>query len=219
MKKIIAMWLLGVMMLAAVGCAQEEAMLNFSPDGGFHLDEEQPPKQAENDREELYTDADGSKARLTNEQLLEYPQIILRGVPVAKAKEWMRNPDGTRTDEQGNPIVNEQITEYTVEVAEVYRGAWEEERIHIKISNGYGWTPEMILYGEEDEATFSTTGASIQYLPLGKEAIFFLSWSDDGAEEEQGYYISCFPLGYLTLNEDGTCSNNDVNSYSLKDLK
>lgn len=219
MKKMVAMLLLVVMMLIAAGCAQQEPLPNLSHDGGFVLEEEQPQLQAENEQQELYTDSGGCKARLTNEQLLEHPQIILRGVPVVKVNEWMLNPDGTRTDGQGNPIVNERITEYAIEVNEVYRGVWDEEYIHIKISDGYGWTPAEIINGEENGAGSCTTGDAAQWLPLEKEAIFFLSWSDSGLEEEHGYYISVCPLGYLTLNEDGTCINEDGNSYSLKDLK
>lgn len=215
-----------IVMLAALmmvtflfnGCTKTEGKQNLAEDSFLvEFESSVESEKTENGGKE-YISVSQTKASYTNEALLERAELILRGTVVEKSKEWMRNPDGTRTDEQGNSVVNAQIAEYKVEIAEVYRGELSEDNITVKLENGYGLSSDLILYGEDDKYKLMSE-LTMDELKIGEEAVFFLEYFDEPYDEEDGYYISVCPLGYLSLNEDGTCSNNDGNSYSLKDLK
>lgn len=208
------------------GCTKTEGQQNLVGDSSLVEFGTKIESEIKNDTEKTntengekeYISVSQTKANYTDEALLERAELILRGTAVEKSKEWMRNPDGNRTDEQGNTVVNAQIAEYKVEIAEVYRGQLSEESLMVKVENGHGLSADLILYGEDDNYKLMSELATDE-LKIGEEAVFFLEYFDEPYNEEDGYYISACPLGYLPLNEDGTCSNDDGNSYSLKDLK
>ena len=216
MKKTVVFLMLGILLLTLVGCVQ--GVQSQLPAGNCEILSSQPQQEPENKKEKEYISVSQPKAHYTEEMLLERAELILRGVAVQKAKEWMLNPDGTRVNEQGEPIVNAQITEYSVEIKDVYKGTVDEDHITVKLMNGYGLSSDLILYGE-DENYKLISELTVDQLEIGTEALFLLEWSDETNDAEDGYYISVQPLGYLTLNEDGSYSNAAGNTIKIEELK
>ncbi len=71
----------------------------------------------------------GTEARLTQEQLLQEADLVVKGTVTAKNGETMSNPDGTLKDAEGYQILNQLITDYTVEIEEIYKGSYSGDTI------------------------------------------------------------------------------------------
>ena len=142
------------------------------------------------------------------EDLTKRAELILHGRVKAKLGEVMLNPDGKRTDAAGKKVNNAQITSYEVEVYTVYKGSCEKDTIIVKTNNGYGLSPDLILYGE-DETTKLDRPLDRFDLTVGKECIMYLVNSKDSLPEESGYYVDAGKAGYFK-KEGNVFKNNGV---------
>ena len=142
-------------------------------------------------------------ATFTKEMLLDGAVIILKGTVIEKTSEKMTNPTGKRRKANGELITNTQIAEYTVEISEIYKGDYKGHTITVKTSNGYGLSPDLILYGE-DEKNILATSLKRQDFEIGKECILLLGYVDEGYEDRNGYYTVAGQWGYYPLNDAGS---------------
>lgn len=148
-----------------------------------------------------------TKATFTQAQLLKMADIIIKGTVVEKNGTVFSNPDGSLKNTKGYQILNELITDYTVEIEEIYKGSYEGETIHVKTGYGNGLNSDLILYGEEENSVLGTELEQVQ-LAVGGDCILLLTYSDTGHEESSGYFPTV-SLGYLAPDGNGNYTNGD----------
>ena len=152
-----------------------------------------------------------SIAHFTQEELIQNAVLIIRGKVIRNNGYVMTNPDGTRKSALNDEwyILNQQITSYTVEISEIYKGTYSGSTIEVKTANGMGLTPDLILYGE-DETSILASPMKRRDLQVGKECILLLQENTEentNCSEEMGF----FPIvraGYLLDEGNGIYSNN-----------
>lgn len=155
-----------------------------------------------------------SKIDYEKEDYLEWADLIVQGTITKKCSEIMTNPDGTRVDANGEIITNRQITEYTFEISQLYKGAHDSNILTVKTTNGEGLTPELILYGE-DESTYLSSPLERIDLEVGKECILLLVYVEASYEERTGYFPAGGISGYFPKDENGNYTNSGDNTFSL----
>lgn len=153
-----------------------------------------------------YMEISYSKASFTKEELLEMSDIIIKGKVLKVQNQFMTNPNKTRTDENGDVIDNEQITEYIVEIEQLFKGDYQESTICVKTANGRGLSPDLILYGEDENYILSSEIDRLD-LEIGKNCLLFLRSIKDGCQERHGYYPTMGAPGYFLQDEKGDFSN------------
>lgn len=171
----------------------------------------------ETKQEKSYISVNSSKAALDKQDLLQRAHIVVKGKVVSKNFEVMTNPDGTSKDSKGNVIVNRQIAEYTVDIDKLYKGEYDGDTIKVMTHNGYGLSPDLILYGEDDKNILATPLERTD-LDVGKECILLLMYVDDVSEGYEGYYPVAKSKGYYPLDETGkyVCKVSDsLDDYSF----
>lgn len=167
-------------------------------------------------KEKTVLNISSTEGVFTKEMLLDGATLIVRGTVKEKTNEMMTNPTGKRKV-NGEIIANRQITEYSFEISEIYKGTYEDKLITVKTSNGYGLTPDLILYGEDDKNILATPLQRHDF-EVGKECIMTLIYIDDGYEERNGYYTLAGHWGYYPLNEEGVFQNKRDISINPKTL-
>jgi hypothetical protein len=146
-------------------------------------------------------------AVFTQKQLLKMADIIVKGTVTEKNGSVFSNPDGSLKDIRGYQIVNQLITDYTVEIEEIYKGSYEGDAIHVKTGYGDGLDSDLILHGEDDDSVLGTELEQVQ-LAVGGDCILLLTYSDTGYEESSGYFPTV-SLGYLAPDGNGNYTNGD----------
>lgn len=147
-----------------------------------------------------------SKARISQEDLTSGADLILYGRIKSKKSELMLNPDGKKTDASGQPIANEQITAYELEIHELYKGEYADTTITVKTSNGRNLSPDLILYGEDEKNVLSEPLDRFD-LTVGEDCILYLTYVEDELTEKTGYYIFRGKAGYFYKSADGVYQN------------
>ncbi|MBR6793740.1 MAG: hypothetical protein IKM48_05230 [Clostridia bacterium] len=157
------------------------------------------------------------------EQVRDMADLIIKGKTKKKVSEKMVNPDGDLKDSYGNSVLNRLITEFEIEVLEIYKGTYDGETIGIKYTCGLSLSPEQILNGE-DENVIVKPKVILPNMPMGEECILYLRYiTDEGLPKwTDGYYpIGQQPggaAGYLKDDGNGGFTNNvtTVTDESLK---
>lgn len=177
---------------------------NISGSGSISDSEEAVLKE----KDVIYTSI--TKIKLTQEELIDRADLILRGKVLKKVGMNMTNPDGTLKSSDGYRISNQLITEYAVEISEFYKGDYEGETINIKIACGNGLSPELILYGENETSVLAKK-IELPDFEVGEECVLLLTQYEMQPAWASGYYPTD-SYGYLEPDGDGNFSNNDFNS-------
>lgn len=138
-----------------------------------------------------------SEAVYSKDELIQTADLILKGKVLSKDQEIMTNPGGTK-----NGIMNEQITTYTIEIDELYKGAYADETISVKTTNGMGLSPDLILYGEDENDVLAEPLERFD-LSVGKECVLILRYFDSDLESRAGYYVYGEDQGYFILDGNG----------------
>lgn len=135
-------------------------------------------------------------------------ELIFKGTVLEQGNSAMTNPDNSRLDKYGYQVMNEMVTDYTVRVEKLYAGDYAEDTICLKVANGYGLTPDLILYGE-DKTSYLEEPLVLDELEVGKTYLFTLSdpVTTERGELEQfcGYYTS--DSSAFEMDEQGVCKN------------
>lgn len=149
----------------------------------------------------------GTEARLTQEQLLQEADLVVKGTVTAKNGETMSNPDGALKDAEGYQILNQLITDYTVEIEEIYKGSYSGDTIRVKTASGDGVNADLAAYDEEGNALMESDPEQSQ-LAVNEDRILLLSYTDTGHEESTGYFPT-LNLGYLKPDGSGNYTNGE----------
>lgn len=152
------------------------------------------------------------------EQMQEEADLIIKGKAVKKVGQRMVNPDNTLTAPDGIPIGNRLVTEFEVEVLEIYKGSYDGKNVNVKFSCGSMLSPELILYGEDENGVLASK-VKIPDMPIGEECILLLRTMDSPEQPEwtHGYY----PFGpegsygYLKSDGKGSFKNNTYEACSM----
>lgn len=148
----------------------------------------------------------GESILVTEQELLERADIILKGEVVEKKDDYFSNPDGDKKQADGSTVMNARITEYIVKVDRVYKGEWAEQTISLKTYNDQGLTVEQALHGK-DENTVVYSDITELELEMG-ECLLALSWFDAEVFGGPGSYMVTFDDGgYFLPQEDGLYGN------------
>ena len=148
----------------------------------------------------------GSYPHYEKDELLKERPLVFKGIVTKKGESYMRNPDGTLTNEYGGPITNYQTTEYTIQIQELYKGSYAEETIILKINNGYGLNADLILYGE-DETTKLAEKPKFFELTVGEEYIFTPAFITSKDPRFEGYQVS--QQSAFAVTSDGSFANSN----------
>ena len=140
---------------------------------------------------------------IEKEDVLRDAKLLFLGTVTASDGGVMTNPDKTVKDENGHIIPNQQIVTYTVKVEKVFKGEYKEETMTLLLTNGYGMSPDLILYGEDETTIFADWDTEILYLEVGKPAIFSVCYNEKTNLLPAGYYLNGKRTGYYPKNEDG----------------
>ncbi|MBR6793983.1 MAG: DUF4886 domain-containing protein [Clostridia bacterium] len=169
--------------------------------------EQKPQQKPDSSGKKKIISMDGYQAALSKGELAEKASLIVKVRVSAKAKEEMLNPDGKQNDAAGNLIENALITSYTAAVQKVYKGVYDEKNITVKTSEGYGLSPDLILYGEDEKFVLDSPLRRFT-LEAGKEYLLFLV---------SGNFVFGPEAGCFTL-KDGVWSNGLENNFSEGEL-
>lgn len=145
---------------------------------------------------------DNLYATFTKEDLIDRAEIIIKGKILEKTDEFMTNPDGTRTEADGSVIDNAQITKYTVEIQQLYKGEYTASTIQVLTSNGRGLSPDLILKGEDATSVLLEDLDRLDFT-IGEECILMLLYAEQICEEAFGYYTAYGTAGYFTADGNG----------------
>lgn len=147
----------------------------------------------------------------TQEEFVKNSELILGGTITKVTAEYFTNPDGTLMTSEGILATNAWVTEYEMEISQVYKGDYEDDVIRIKVYNGESLTPDQFLYGEDEDAMV-VTELSPYYLEVGAPCVVGLYYfeRDYLKDGECGYNITYDSQGYFTLDEDGKYSNHST---------
>ena len=137
------------------------------------------------------------------ELVLPKAELAFKGTVLKSDGGIMTNPEGKNTDANGYRYPNQYVTTYTVKIGEVFKGNYGEETIEVKISNGYGLSPELILYGETETEVWSARNAECLFLEEGDEAYFLVNYKTMTPEQISGYYIYGKEHGCQVKQADG----------------
>lgn len=201
---------------------KEQANQKETEDGepGVDAEEKKPENNEESVTEGTQTEIKKEKHQIfvlrhhlqkTPEQMQMEADLIIKGKAVKKVGQRMVNPDNTLRDSDGILISNRLVTEFEVEILEIYKGSHEGEIVNVKFSCGSTLSPDLILYGEDEESILAEK-VKIPDMPIGEECILLLRTMDapDQPEWTHGYY----PFGpegsygYLKSDGKGSFKNN-----------
>ena len=118
----------------------------------------------------------------TKEDIFEFSTYILQGTVLEKTAEYFNNPDGTKTNDEGNVLRNVWITEYKVQIDQMFKGSYEGDTIMVRTYNGADLKPDE--FNKDSEENF--------YLEVGNECILSLYEYEDKAGYGTGW--NCVPL-------------------------
>lgn len=149
---------------------------------------------------------DALQVRIPQKTLIARAEIIIKGKVLEIADQFMTNPDGKRTLEDGSVIENAQITVYTVEIQQLYKGEYTDSTIQVLTSNGRGLSPDLILKGEDDTSILAEDLDRLD-LTVGEECILMLAYGEQICEEAFGYYLCYGHAGYFTADGNGGYCN------------
>ena len=152
------------------------------------------------------------------EQMKTEADLIIKGKAIKKIGQRMVNPDNTLRDSNGILISNRLVTEFEVEVLEIYKGSHDGKTVNVKFSCGSTLSPELILYGEDEESVLAEK-VKIPDMPIGEECILLLQMMDSPEQPQwtHGYY----PFGpegsygYLKSDGKGTFKNNTFEASTM----
>ncbi len=135
----------------------------------------------------------------TTEQLINEADLILKGRVASVDGGVMTNPklDRNIKDDNGRTVNNEQIHTYIFEIDTIYKGEHAGDTVEVKTSNGFGLSPDLILYGE-DETTVLSTSLDRFDLEVGSECILTLTLFNASPAIRSGYYVVGGKQGVFT---------------------
>lgn len=150
----------------------------------------------------------GSKAVLTYEDFINYSEIILLGKVVRITDQYFTAPNGTEVTSDGTLAMNAYVTEYELEITQIYKGEYSKDTILVKTYNGESLTPDQFLYGEDEDAAVISRINDF-YLEEGKECLLGLYYFERGylKDGECGYNVTYGEQGYFTRGENETFTN------------
>lgn len=137
-------------------------------------------------------------------QMQTEADLIIKGKAIKKVGQRMVNPDNTLRDSDGILISNRLVTEFEVEILEIYKGSYDGETVNVKFSCGSTLSPELILYGEDEDSVL-VKKVTIPDMSIGEECILLLSMMDDSEQPQwtHGYYPFGPEGSYGYLKSDG----------------
>ena len=185
---------------------QEEKEAQTADEPAVDSPTEEAETQTTAKQEKNVITVSGSKALISQEDLTSGADLILRGRVKSKTGELMLNPDGKKTDASGQVIPNEQITSYELEIYELYKGEYAETTMVVKTSNGRNLSPELILYGEDENNVLSQPLSRFD-LTVGQDCILYLTKVESELAEKAGYYPFRGKAGYFPKSDDGVYQN------------
>lgn len=154
-------------------------------------------------KEKLTLDTQGLETQISDELFYGRPELIVKATVQQKADEYFTNPDGDFNK-------NAHITVYEILISEVYKGAPADSAMQIKLFNGEGLSPELYLYGEDDDYILERKVEPF-LLEEGQEYILGLSYLDPEKYncygDPGGYGIQFGELWTFVQNEDGLYVN------------
>jgi hypothetical protein len=155
----------------------------------------------------------------TQEEFVKNSELILSGTITKITAQYFTNPDGTLMTEEDVPALNAWVTEYEMDISQVYKGNYEDDIIRIKVYNGEGMTPDQFLYGEDGNAIV-VSELSPYYLEVGVPCVVGLYYfeRDYLKDGECGYNITYDDQGYFTIDEDGKYSNHSIDAPRTIDI-
>ena len=109
----------------------------------------------------------------TLDMIYTFTDAVIHGKVLEKSNEFYTNENGDKTNKKGYPIRNTWVTEYQVEIYEVYKGEITEDIITVRTFNDLA--PRDIPADEADDSF---------YFGIGDECVIGLYYSLDQA----GYY-------------------------------
>ncbi|MBQ6823458.1 MAG: hypothetical protein IJP27_02285 [Clostridia bacterium] len=181
--------------------AAPDEVVNKAPDEVVSETVDQP--QAAESNGKMVLSSTSSYPRIEKNDVLRDAEIILLGTVTETDGGVMTNPDLTLKDEKGQILSNMQLTTYTIEIDELYKGDYTDETIKLYVTNGYGLSPELILYGEDETTIWADWEQEVLRLEVGTPAIFALKYHEKSDLAPAGYYLETKKTGYLPRNEKG----------------
>ncbi len=181
------------------------------------LTEKEPPAQTNGSVEKRYLSVNVSKALLSKEELLAKGNLVVKVLVQSKDAEEMANPDGKAVDSTGTVIDNRLVTSYTAEVLEVYKGDYTKRSIIVKTAEGRGLSPDLILYGEDEEFILSPPLTRFALEP-GMEYVLILVDNKGENDVLTGYFIFGPEYGCFAMDEKGVWNNKElISSVTFED--
>ena len=121
-------------------------------------------------RETVTFDEHYSEVVYTDEEFFGVPEIIVRATAEKIENEYFTTPDGKDYE-------NAHITVYNMKISEIYFGTMETETFQLKLFNGKGMSPELYLYGKDDQYILEEKAERF-LLNIGQEYILGLTFLD-----------------------------------------
>ncbi len=159
-------------------------------------------------KEKYYLEIHNTEARLDDSIFYGRPQVVAK-VRITDIKDsYFTNPDGPYEE-------NVQVTVYDAEVSETLRGTLNET-VQIKVYNGEGMSPDLYLYGEDDQYILENKEEPF-LLSQNQEYILGLIYMEDYYGDNGGYTVPFGKLWCFTQNSEGIYENGDtgLNSWKL----
>lgn len=165
-----------------------------------------------NEDEVAYISVSSSQASYSKNDLLETADIVLRGTVVAKGNTQQTNPNFEKTAENGTPLKNYFVTDYTINIHEIYKGEHTKESIDIKVGNNRGAASLPGISADKNITVIDNTNIPQLELEIGKEYILILY-------KEFGTYYVFTTQGCFEPTIDGDFINNNNITISPNTLK
>ncbi len=152
-------------------------------------------------KEVISTETHYSDVIHTDEAFFGAVELIVRATVENVEKEYFTNPDG-------EDHLNAHATVYNLTLSEVYKGTWDKSTIEVKILNGLGMSPELYLYGEDENYILEKKEEPF-LLEIGKEYILGLAFRDP-----EKYNCYSDPRGYgIQFGEEWTFMQNEKGNF------
>lgn len=138
----------------------------------------------------------------TTDQIIAEADLIVKGTIASVDEGIMTNPklDPDIKDDNGRAVNNEQIHTYVFEIDTIYKGDHTGDTVEVKTSNGFGLSPDIILYGEDDTAVLGTPLNRFD-LKVGSECILALKLVKASPACRYGYYVHGETQGVFSVDQ------------------
>ena len=146
----------------------------------------------------------------TEEEMIRRSDLIVKGIVLQNHGYVMTNPDNTRRNAAGEYSTNGQVTEYTVQVEQVYKGEYNQNTIRVKTMNGKSLSPDLILYGEDENTILAEPLERIDLI-VGDEYILLIKNITTAVFDEENGFFPTASAGYLYYH-NGNFKNDSLSS-------